>query len=96
MSKDDDYIRKALERPERDRELIAQGEELKLYPLAGWSTGTLPENYVLLGLEFLTQPPNIEARILRLGMTRAQCSELSQVLARLARIPHVLPPAKPS
>ena len=93
---DDEWMKNALNRPTRDSELLAKGVEISLHPLAGWSTGTLPGNNVLLGIEFLTAPPDSSARILRLAMTRAQCSELATVLERLARVPHVVPSGKPS
>ncbi len=96
MSDNEAWIRKALDRPERDEELIKKGKDIALYPLVGWSTGTLPQNGLLLGIEFLIPPPETSVRILRLAMTRAQCAELATVLERLARTPHVLPPNKPS
>jgi hypothetical protein len=96
MPDDDEWLRKALDNPERDTERLRRGENIVLYPLSGWSVGTLPENAVMVVLEFLTPPPTIATRVLRLGMMRPQCAELAQVLERLARTPHVLPPEKPS
>ncbi len=94
MADDDKWLRDALNRPERDAELMKTGVEIALHPLTGYSTGTLPENTVMLVIEFLTGPPEMQARVLRLAMKRPQCTELAQALDRLARAPHVLPPEK--
>ena len=93
---DDEKIAAVLSRPTREAEKLAKDENILLHPLAGWVKATLPQNYVMLGIEYLTQPPTIEARILRLAMTRAQAAELSKELDQLARTPHVEPPEKPS
>lgn len=96
MSDDDDFIRKLLADPKRDAELLAKGADISLYPLAGWSTATLPENNKMVALQLLVPGPQISVRTVRLGITAAQCSELAKVLERLARTPHLLPPAKPN
>jgi len=77
-------------------ELLAKGAEIILHPLAGWAAATRPDNYVLLGVGYLTNAPTPGARVLRLVMTRDQATRLSQVLEKLARTPHVAPPEKPS
>ena len=69
---EDEKIAAALNRPTRTAEQLAKDKDIPLFPLAGWTTATLPENYVMLGVEYLTPPPNIEARILRMPMTRKQ------------------------
>ena len=92
---DNEWVAGALHRPERDAELMARGENVTLFPLAGWSLGTLPENNVFAALEVLTMGPPAGARMLRVAMTRAQCSDLSQSLGRLARAPHRPPGATP-
>lgn len=91
---DTEKMAKALARPTRDAEHM--DKNVILNPLAGWTTGTLPENAVMLVLEYLTGPQPITAHMLRLAMTRTQCSELSKALDHLARAPHMEPPLKPS
>ena len=74
-------------------------EEIELCPLAGYSTATLPNTELLLELEYFLTPADFAASspsTLRLAMTRAQSSELSQALRRLSAAPHVTPPEKPS
>lgn len=95
MDDDKDWLAKTLNDPIRDTQLLQTGADLALYPLAGYSTATISATGALLTIEFLVPPPNAGTRILRLGMTRAQCTELSQALARLATIPH-MSQSKPS
>jgi hypothetical protein len=86
MANDDEWIAKALNDPSREgRHLTKEGQ---LYPLAGYTTATISATGALLILEFLVPPPENGTRILRLGITRSQCTELSQALARLAVLPH--------
>jgi hypothetical protein len=77
-------------------ELLAQGPDVVLHPLAGWSCATRPDNYVLLGLGYLTKSSTREAHILRLAMTRSQALRLSKGLENLARTPHAAAPDKPN
>jgi hypothetical protein len=93
---DEEWMAKALNRPERDAELMKKGPMVPLHPMTGYTTGTLPENCVTVAIEFLVPPPDMTARVLRLGLTRAICADLAKALERLARAPHVLPPEKPS
>jgi hypothetical protein len=73
-------------------ELLAKGPKVILHPLAGWSCATRPDNYVVLGMGYLTDPAAPEARILRLNVTREQALRLSKAIEDLARTPHVTPP----
>ncbi len=93
MSKDDEF-KVALSCPTRDAEYFAKDADVPLNPLAGWTLATLPENYVMLGIEYLSEKPTITAHILRLAMTRSRAAEMSKALGRLARTPHVEPPEK--
>jgi hypothetical protein len=77
-------------------ELLAKGPDVVLHPLAGWSCATRPDNYVLLGIGYLTKPSTREAGILRLAMTRSQAQRLSKQLENLARTPHATAPDKPN
>jgi hypothetical protein len=95
-SSEDKQIDSVLARLTRDAELFAKGGHIPLYPLAGWAIGTLSDDAVLLGVEFLTSPPNVSAQIIRFAITRKQCAQLAKTLERLAHVPHVLPPSKPS
>jgi hypothetical protein len=90
-----DWLAKGLNDPIREIQLLQTEPNITLYPLAGYSTATISANGALLTLEFVLPPPEAGTRILRLGMTRAQCSELSQALERLAILPH-RSQAKPS
>jgi hypothetical protein len=93
MADDDEWIAKALNDPSREtRHLTAEGKPL--YPLAGYTTATISATGALLILEFLVPPPG-GTRILRLGITRSQCTELSEALKRLAILPHN-PQSRPS
>jgi hypothetical protein len=81
-------------RKERQEALTKKDKDLPLYSLAGWSTGTFPQDGIFLGIEFLIPPPDMSTRILRLEMTRAQCAELATALELVARTPYV-PPDEP-
>lgn len=85
-----DWVRKALDDPNRDAELMRRGEEVSLFPLVGYSTGTFPDHNVMAAFQVLCPPPDSKTRILRLVMSRSQCIALSQSLERLARTPHVV------
>ena len=76
-------------------ELLAKGPEAAVQLLAAWSTATRPDNNVTLCIGHL-DPSTGQPHILRLAMTRDQASEMSQTLDRLARVPHVVPPARPN
>jgi hypothetical protein len=88
MDDDKDWLAKALNDPARDTALIKTGADISLYPLAGYSTATIAVEAGMLTLEFLVPPPDRGTRILRLGMTRSQCTELAEALKRLAILPH--------
>jgi hypothetical protein len=92
---DDDWIAKALNNPARETKHLATPEGVIVYPLAGYTTATIAANAALLAIEFLVPPPESNTRILRLAMTRAQCTELSEALKRLAVLPYN-PPPQPS
>lgn len=81
--------------PKRQTQLVDAESGIPLNPLAGFSTATLSANGALLTIEFLLPPPATEPGILRLGMTRAQCSDLAKTLKRLAILPHK-PQSQPS
>jgi hypothetical protein len=92
---DDDWIKRALNDPSSEARHFVPPEGAVLYPLVGYLTGTVSATGALLSIEFLVPPLESGTRILRLGMTRTQCTELSQALARLAVLPHN-PQAQPS
>ena len=95
MSDDEVWIKRLPNRAERHEALNKQDKDTPLYPFAGWSTGTMPQDGVVVAIEFLVPPPDMSIRILRLEMTRAQCAELATGLEMVARTPHV-PPDEPS
>ena len=95
MSDDEVWLKKLPSRVERHEALNKQGHETPLYPFAGWSTGTIPQDGIVVVIEFLIPPPDMSIRILRLEMTRTQCAELAKGLDLVAQTPHV-PPDKPS
>lgn len=69
---------------------------IKLSPLVGCSTATLPDGNCMIRLEFLSSPdqPFDKPDAVQLAMTRKQASELSQTLQRMAETPHVPDRAK--
>jgi hypothetical protein len=85
---DKDWIAKALEDPSRQSKHFAPPEGVIPYPLTGYTAATLSATGALLTLEFLVPPPESGTRLLRLGMTRTQCSELGDALHRLAVMTH--------
>jgi hypothetical protein len=62
-----------------------QHEGIQLYPLTGYSTTALSAIGALLKIEFLSHEG---AKVLPLGLTRAQCTELADSLKRIATLPH--------
>jgi len=62
-----------------------QHEGVQLYPLTGYSTTALSAIGALLKIEFLSHEG---AKVLPLGLTRAQCTELADSLKRIATLPH--------
>ena len=68
----------------------------RLYALADWATATLPQDSIVVALEFRMIPPDASTRTLRLTMTRAQCAELARALEQLAETPPVTPSSEPS
>ena len=83
----EDWFANALNDPSQQTKMH-QHEGIQLYPLTGYSTTALSATGVLLKIEFLSHDG---ARVLPLGLTRAQCTELADSLKRIA-----LPPHKPS
>jgi hypothetical protein len=77
---------KDLNDPIRDTYLVTDKSPLRLMPLTGYATATISANGALLKIEFRT--PKGELRVLPLGMTRSQCTELGQALLRLAVLPY--------
>ncbi len=69
-------------------------KEIKLCPLAGYDTATLPEGHVLLAVEFVRSERERLLRkttTLRLAMTAAQADELAKALqtgAEKSRLRH--------
>jgi hypothetical protein len=92
---DDEWLTKALNNPDRQTKHLVTPEGVVLYPLGGYTTATISATGALLSIEFVVPPPESGTRILRLGMTRAQCTELSEALKRLAVLPYN-PQSKPS
>jgi hypothetical protein len=88
MDDDKDWFANVLNDPARDGQLVALTGEITLYPFTGYSTALLSPTDAMLTVEFAVPPPAAGTRILRLGMTRQQCTELSQALARLAILPY--------
>jgi hypothetical protein len=94
MGSDDEWIAKALNDPTREARHLAPPGAV-LYHLVGYTTATLSANAALLSIEFLGPPPESRTRILRLAISRARCTELSEALKRLAVLPHN-PQSRPS
>ena len=59
---------------------------IKVCPMAGWATGTLPEKKVLLEVQFITHPSEKakDARSLNFAIGAFQANELGQALQRAA------------
>jgi hypothetical protein len=92
MAHDDkDWLANALNNPTRT---LLDHEGIELYPLTGCSTATISATGALLKIEFLVPPPHEGLRVLPLGLTRKQCTELAESLARLAVLPHRASEAK--
>lgn len=81
--------------PKREYQLVDAASGVPLNPLAGYATATLSANGALLTIEYLLPPPATQTGVLRLGMTRAQCTDLGDALKRLAILPHK-PQSQPS
>jgi len=94
MPKDDkDWLANVLNDPSREGKTLTR-EGVELYPLVGYSTATLSATGALLRIEFLVPPPHAGTRVLNLGLTRQQCTELAEALKRLAVLPHKASEAK--
>jgi hypothetical protein len=94
MSEDDkEWLANVMNDPSRQTKTLTH-EGVELYPLAGYSTATLSATGALLRIEFVVPPPHTGTRVLNLGMTRQQCTELAQSLTRLALLPHKASEAK--
>jgi hypothetical protein len=87
MDDDKDWIGRILNDPSRQTKTL-QHEGVTVYPLAGYSTATISATGALLQIEFLVPPPHEGTRVLPLGLSRAQCTELADALIRLATLPH--------
>jgi hypothetical protein len=85
---DNEWIARVLNDPARETKMDVPPEGLTAFPLVGYRAATISANNVLMTIEVLVPPPNEGTRLLRLGITRAQCAELSEVLERLAMLPH--------
>jgi hypothetical protein len=79
---DDEWIKRVLNDPNREAKHFVPESGAALYPLMGYTTATISANGALLSIEFLVPPPESGSRLLRLGMTRAQCTELGDALKR--------------
>jgi len=92
MADDDkDWLANALNDPART---LLNHEGIELYPLTGYSTATISATGALLKIQFLVPPPHEGTRVLPLGLSRQQCTELAESLARLAVLPHKASKAK--
>jgi len=80
----EDWFANAINDPSQQTKMH-QHEGIQLYPLTGYSTTALSATVVLLKIEFLSHDG---ARVLPLGLTRAQCTELADSLKRIATLPH--------
>jgi hypothetical protein len=80
----EDWFANAINDPSQQTKMH-QREGIPLYPLTGYSTTALSATGVLLKIEFLSHQG---ARVLPLGLTRAQCSELADSLKRIATLTH--------
>lgn len=72
---------------------MAADDDIRLFPVVGWETATLPEGNVLLTVNYLPGEPSRRltteqmhalADVHRFGITAAQCDELAEVLQRAA------------
>jgi hypothetical protein len=91
MKDDNAWTGNLPDREQRHDALNSQGKDVAMYPFAGWSTGTMASDGIVVAIEFLIPSPDLLLRILRLQMTRAQCAELAKGLDLVARTPHVPP-----
>jgi hypothetical protein len=82
-------------REERSAALRSKDKDLTVYSLAGWTTGSFPNDGKLLGIEFLSPPPDMTTSIIRFVMTRDQCAALASALEVLARTPYAELPDEP-
>ena len=80
----EDWFANALNDPSQQTKMPQNGG-VKLYPLTGYSTMALSATGVLLKIEFLSHDG---AKLLPLGLTRAQCTELADSLKRIATLTH--------
>jgi hypothetical protein len=80
----EDWFANAINDPSQQTKMH-QREGIQLYPLTGYSTTALSATVVLLKIEFLSHHG---PRVLPLGLTRAQCTELADSLKRIATLPH--------
>ena len=80
----EDWFANALNDPPQQTKMH-QHEGIQLYPLTGYSATALSATGVLLKIEFLSRDG---ARVLPLGLTRAQCTELADSLQRIATLTH--------
>jgi hypothetical protein len=85
---DKEWLAKILNDPVRETKMEVPPEGIVVYPLTGYRSATISATAALLSIEFLVPPPNEGTRVLRLAMTRAQCTELGDALKRLAILPH--------
>ena len=84
---DKDWLANAINDPSRQTKMLTH-EGIELYPLTGYTTATISATGALLKIEFLVPPPHEGTRVLPLGLTRQQCTELAETLKRLAVLPH--------
>jgi hypothetical protein len=80
----EDWFANAINDPSQQTKMH-QHEGIQLYPLTGYSTTALSAIGALLKIEFLSHEG---AKVLPLGLTRAQCTELADSLKRIATLPH--------
>jgi hypothetical protein len=72
---------------------MAHEEHVRLYPVAGWQLGILPEENVMLAMHYVPGEPSSPmtsdqitalAEIVSFGMTAAQCDDLALSLQIVA------------
>jgi hypothetical protein len=82
-------------REERTDALKSKDKDLTVHSLAGWTTGSFPDEGKFLAIEFLIPPPDMTTSIIRFVMTRDQCAALASALEVLARTPYEELPDEP-
>jgi hypothetical protein len=79
---------------QRHAALRSRDNDLTIHSLAGWTTGTVPNDGKFLAIEFLIPPPEMTTSVIRFVMTRDQCIGLAHALELVAATPYEEPPAE--